>query len=126
MLPLNSTYTADQNLVFNPYHWLQYTNLLFIDSPAGVGYSINNDPTYVFNDKNTVKDNLDVLVDFFTNKFPEYLANPFYLSGESYAGKYIPDLAKAIYSNNLISDLKINLKGLLIGNPAMTFKSGSL
>jgi carboxypeptidase C (cathepsin A) len=55
--------------VLNPFHWLQYTNLLFIDSPAGVGFSINNDPNYVFNDKNTAKDNLDALLDFFTSKF---------------------------------------------------------
>jgi carboxypeptidase C (cathepsin A) len=66
--------------VANPYSWLNLANLLFIDNPAGVGYSINTDPTYVHNDKNTAQDTMDALVDFFA-KFPEYLPNPFYISG---------------------------------------------
>jgi len=54
---------------------------LFIDNPAGVGYSINKDSKFVYNDKNTAQDTMDALVDFFTSKFPEYLPNQFYLTG---------------------------------------------
>ena len=114
-------------MVANPYSWLNLTNLLFIDGPAGVGYSVNNDPSFVYNDKNTAQDSLDALNDFFTNKFPEYLPNPLYLTGESYAGKYIPDLAIQINNFNVMNkDKAMNLKGILLGNPAMNFKSGSL
>ena len=35
----------------------------------------------MYNDKNTAQDTMDALVDFFVNKFPEYLTNPFYISG---------------------------------------------
>ncbi len=45
---------------------LKYSNLLFIDTPAGVGYSINNDTKFIYNDKSTTKDNLDALIYFFT------------------------------------------------------------
>ena len=69
---------------------------------------------------------MDALVDFF-NKFPEYLPNPFYISGESYAGKYIPDLTLQIYNyNSMTKDKQINIKGILLGNPAMNFKGGSM
>lgn len=83
-------------LPFNKFGWLNLTNLLFIDSPAGVGFSINNDPKYQYNDANTLKDNLFALQFFFTNKFPNYAQSKFYIAGESYAGKYIPDLALKI------------------------------
>lgn len=45
-----------------------------------------------------------------------------YLSGESYAGKYVPDVAVRILRNNEgpIEDY-INLKGILIGNGVMDF-----
>lgn len=50
-----------------------------------------------------------------------------YLAGESYAGKYIPDVAARILVNNQgdISEY-VNLKGLLIGNGVMNFKDNSL
>jgi serine carboxypeptidase-like clade 2 len=60
-----------------------------------VGFSINNDPDYIFSDPNTARDNLFALRDFFS-KFPEYANNTFLLAGESYAGKLIPDLALRI------------------------------
>jgi serine carboxypeptidase-like clade 2 len=58
------------SLTQNPFSWLNLTNLLFIDGPAGVGFSVNKDPNYKYNDKNTAQDSLDALIDFFTNKFP--------------------------------------------------------
>lgn len=33
---------------FNPYSWNQKANLLFFESPPGVGFSINKDPNYVY------------------------------------------------------------------------------
>ena len=52
-----------------------------------------------YNDAITATDNLRALKDFFS-KFPEYLKNKFWLAGESYAGKYIPQLAVMIDSYN--------------------------
>ncbi len=78
------------------------------------------------NDKNTAQDTIDALVSFF-GKFPEYLPNAFYIAGESYAGKYIPDLTLQIYNyNTMAKDKQINIKGILLGNPAVNFRSGSL
>jgi len=56
-------------------------------------------------------------------KFPEMIPNDLFVSGESYAGLYVPYLSWKIYQNNLKqafrSELtKYNLKGFLVGNGA--------
>jgi serine carboxypeptidase-like clade 2 len=117
----SQAYKTGDKLTFNPFGWTNLTNLLFIDSPAGVGFSINKDPKYEYNDLNTVKDNLFALKYFFKNKFPEYANTTFYIAGESYAGKYIPDLAIKIISDNQNNPNPIRIKGILIGNGLLSW-----
>jgi carboxypeptidase C (cathepsin A) len=51
-------------------------------------------------------------------KFPNLIKNDFYISGESYAGVYVPYLALEIIKYNKLTNkrLKFNLKGILVGN----------
>lgn len=109
---------AQDDLPLNKYGWNNAANILYIDAPAGTGFSINLDEKYEFNDANTAKDNLLALKDFFI-KFPFYANNTFYMAGESYAGKYIPDLATRIVAE---TGSKINLKGILMGNPILNLQ----
>jgi len=56
------------------------------------------------------------LLNFFT-QFPQFSSNPFYVSGESYAGIYVPTLARQImWGNKQNPSTAINLKGILVGN----------
>jgi carboxypeptidase C (cathepsin A) len=58
----------------------------------------------------------------FFQLYPEYAKSKFFIAGESYAGKYIPDLAVLIDKYNLQQIInKINLVGILVGNGVMTF-----
>ncbi|GJW86821.1 serine carboxypeptidase-like protein 31 [Tanacetum coccineum] len=51
-------------------------------------------------------------------KFPSYNNRTFYIAGESYAGKYVPELAALIHEKNSDEPTQfINLKGILLGNP---------
>jgi serine carboxypeptidase-like clade 2 len=120
------SYKAGDNLTANPYSWHKLSHLLFIESPAGVGYSINNDPNFEYTDHSTASDNMAALLSFFAG-FPELADSPFWIAGESYAGKYIPDLALLIdYYNNGGQGKRVNLKGILVGNGVMSFENGEL
>eukprot|EP01018_Ginkgo_biloba_P039224 Gb_00876 [translate_table: standard] len=55
-----------------------------------------------------------------SNKFPEYAFRDLFLTGESYAGHYIPQLAHSLLNYNKVAKkYKFNLKGIAIGNPLL-------
>ncbi len=89
-------------MTYNPYSWHRVSNLLFLESPAGVGYSYNTNTSFTYNDEITAHDNFNALMSFF-DKFKEYRDRNFWIAGESYAGKYIPDLAVLIDQYNAYS-----------------------
>ncbi|CAM8963959.1 unnamed protein product [Rhodiola kirilowii] len=107
-----------RSLFRNKYSWNNAANVLFLESPAGVGFSYSNQTSDYSKsgDKSTASDNLVFLLNWF-DRFPEYKDRDFYISGESYAGHYAPQLAHAILSHNKMSNnTVINLKGIIIGN----------
>ncbi|XP_034827925.2 venom serine carboxypeptidase-like [Maniola hyperantus] len=98
------------------YHWALEHNLIFIDNPVGTGFSFTDDEKGYCTDEACVADGLyDCLQQFFT-MFPSLRNNEFYITGESYAGKYIPSIATKIHQQNSRGELNINLKGLALGN----------
>lgn len=101
----------------NKYSWHRVAHMLYVDSPAFVGWSYSNTSAdNTTGDVQTALDNLTFLRKFY-KRFPEYASNSLWLSGESYAGHYVPQLAQVILKHNQHSEPKINLKGFLIGNP---------
>ena len=69
-------------------------------------------------DNSTASTSLASVVDFFQNKFPTLARNQFYITGESYAGVYVPTLARWIVDHNdQDGSFKINLKGIAAGDP---------
>ncbi|CAD5318381.1 unnamed protein product [Arabidopsis thaliana] len=109
-----------RGLRLNSMSWNKASNLLFVESPAGVGWSYSNRSSdYNTGDKSTVNDMLVFLLRWF-NKFPELKSRDLFLTGESYAGHYIPQLANVILSyNSRSSGFKFNVKGIAIGNPLL-------
>ena len=97
----------------NEYSWNKNANILFIESPAGVGFSKIIDYHLFFNDTITAI-GLNIALQNFFSIFTEFQKNDFYITGESYAGTYIPYLVQEIKKNN---NIDINLKGFIIGNP---------
>ena len=70
-----------------------------MESPAGVGFSYSDDGTYVTSDDQTASDNY-IAVGRFFEKFPEYAANELFITGESYAGIYVPMLSYLIVNGS--------------------------
>jgi len=67
--------------------------MLYIESPAGVGYSVaNTTQDLSTNDMLQSEDAFAALEQWFI-KFPEYLNNSLFVSGESYGGIYVPYLS---------------------------------
>ncbi|KAA0053802.1 serine carboxypeptidase-like 45 isoform X3 [Cucumis melo var. makuwa] len=89
-------------LIQNHFSWNNVANILYVESPAGVGFSFSQNATFytTVNDTITAQDNLVFLERWF-EKFPEYKNRDFFISGESYAGHYVPQLATLILRSKL-------------------------
>ncbi|CAO2823807.1 unnamed protein product [Amaranthus hypochondriacus] len=110
--------TNGHGLKFNPFAWNKEANMLFLESPVGVGfsYTLNSSDFVNLGDDFTANDSYEFLHKWFL-KFPSYRNRTFYIAGESYAGKYVPELAELIHDRNKDPSLYIDLKGILMGNP---------
>lgn len=115
-----------RGLVRNPKSWNKVSNLLFVESPAGVGWSYSNTTSdYNAGDASTANDMHVFLMNWY-EKFSELKSNDLFLTGESYAGHYIPQLADVLLEHNAHSTgFKFNIKGVAIGNPLLNMKKDS-
>ena len=106
----------DNTLTLRPYRWNKNVNMLYIESPVGVGFSYSTDDNYKCDDDRTADQNMLAMADFF-EKFPQLKANGFFIVGESYAGIYVPTLAEAIIKATKAGTWAgAELKGIAAGN----------
>jgi cathepsin A (carboxypeptidase C) len=96
--------------VLNPYSWNSNASLIFIDQPAGVGFSYG-DAEDEDRDEAGVREDMYHFVSEFLKANPQYADNELYVYGESYGGHYAPNTAWRIQQ-----DSSINLAGLAVGN----------
>uniref|UniRef100_A0A8C5G959 Carboxypeptidase n=1 Tax=Gouania willdenowi TaxID=441366 RepID=A0A8C5G959_GOUWI len=104
------------SLQYNTYSWNKVANMLYLESPVGVGFSYSDDQRYKTNDTEVSLNNFLALKDFL-RLFPEFSSNPLFLSGESYAGIYVPTLAERV-----MEDPSLNLQGVAVGNGLSSYQ----
>jgi carboxypeptidase C (cathepsin A) len=93
--PLNVT--PSLTLVPNPFPWNENANMIYLEQPAGVGFSNLKDASRpIANISEVAVDIVAALDDFFGVKHPEFKGRDFYVFGESFAGTYIPWIGEAI------------------------------
>eukprot|EP00123_Amoebidium_parasiticum_P011856 comp20942_c1_seq1/m.27989 comp20942_c1_seq1/g.27989 ORF comp20942_c1_seq1/g.27989 comp20942_c1_seq1/m.27989 type:complete len:455 (-) comp20942_c1_seq1:446-1810(-) len=97
----------------NHWSWNQEASVIYIDQPAGVGFSTG--PVNDTGERDVAKEMHTFLEHFFAAN-PEIADNEFYITGESYGGHYVPAVAAKILKENQKGAVKINLKGVGIGN----------
>lgn len=100
--------------------WNDDFHLLFLDNPVGTGFSYtDSEAGYATTHEQAGQDLRNAISQFFL-LFPKLHTNDFYITGESYAGKWVPAAAYAIHQYNKLvtKDTQINLKGISIGDGA--------
>ncbi|OWZ21698.1 Serine protease [Phytophthora megakarya] len=103
----------DMSIKLNRYSWNRRANMVWLESPAGVGFSGDVEGPNYYNDDVVANKTREFLTLFF-DKFSELKNREFYITGESYAGMYIPYLVDRLVEQPIKG---VNLKGFAIGNP---------
>ncbi|PWA67993.1 serine carboxypeptidase-like 17 [Artemisia annua] len=101
-------------LEINPYSWTKATSIIFLDQPAGTGFTYaKTSEAYIINDTSVIL------------KFNSCnaLITPIYLGADSYAGLVAPMIVQEIYNGNEVGKgPHINIQGYVLGNP-LTYTS---
>ena len=100
----------------NEFSWNTNANVLWLDQPAGVGFSYGstNDK-----DEEMIAEDAYFFFQSFLQSHPEYMQNEVFIVGESYGGHYAPAVSHRIMQGNNEAKegtVKINLAGLGVGN----------
>ena len=98
--------TGVPTLFYNPSAWTRLGSVLLFDWPPPVGFSYcggavagDGNSCGAWNDTRAAEVDFAALRAWFDAKFPEYKANDLYLTGESYAGVYVPKLAQQVLAD---------------------------
>lgn len=87
--------------------------MVYVESPVGVGFSYSSPNDTHVNDNRTMADSYTFITTFL-RQYPTFASHDVYISGESYGGHYVPQLA---WYSLQQTNSPINLKGILVGNP---------
>lgn len=78
------------------HSWNYFGHMLFIDQPLNVGFSYagNRTGTKQVSSANEAANHLVNFLDNFYKEWPQLRTAPLYITGESFAGHYIPAFAR--------------------------------
>lgn len=106
------------SLTLNPNSWTKIANMLFLDAPAGTGFSYATSEPYN-SDTKTAHDTVKFLIEWLLDH-PRFSRNPLYVAGDSYAGKLVPLVVHEIAKGDEACDTpyqSLQLQGYILGNP---------
>ncbi|NIM13994.1 MAG: hypothetical protein GTO45_18265 [Candidatus Aminicenantes bacterium] len=120
-------------IVTNPNSWNEEVHLLYWDQPVGTGFSYSVPEGRYAHSEAELSRQFYLAIQGFLDRHQIYRDCPLYITGESYCGKYIPNMATEIMNRNGKLEKKekdpryINLQGLAIGdgwiNPELQTKT---
>ncbi|KAJ0392916.1 hypothetical protein P43SY_008721 [Pythium insidiosum] len=109
----------DVSTKWNAYSWTNRANVIWLDQPSGVGFSAYNNAVDTDHTETDVGKNIYAFIMGFLDKHPEFVGRPFFITGESYGGHYVPGSAHYIWQQVKAlpaSERRINLQAIAIGN----------
>lgn len=107
-----SSINVDLKPVYNPYSWNSNASVIFLDQPVGVGFSYGDSKV---TNTDAAAEDVYIFLELFFERFPHLRNNSFHISGESYAGHYLPKIAHEIAVVHE-DDSSFKLSSVLIGN----------
>ncbi|KAJ0439458.1 putative peptidase S10, serine carboxypeptidase, alpha/Beta hydrolase [Helianthus annuus] len=105
-------------LTTNPNSWTKMANVIFVDMPAGAGFSYaTTKEASISSDSIVVKQANDFLRKFLIDH-PRFLKNPLYITGISYMGIVTPIITLEVYNANERGDQPaLNIQGYILCSP---------
>ena len=120
MFAENGPYVVNDDaatLSVNQFGWDQVSNLVYVDQPIGTGFSYSTDPADAVRDEKRVAEDMLQFLTEFSDAHPELKGRDFYVTGESYAGHYVPAVSYAVFEAQRKGEgPSFKLKGLAVGN----------
>ena len=110
------TINDDLSLRSNAQSWNEVANLLYVDQPIGTGFSKSSSIFHYDTNEDEIAANMKLFIDGFLEANPQYKGRDFFITGESYAGHYIPSIACHFVKEIPAGSLGLNFKGIAIGN----------
>ncbi|KAJ9558398.1 hypothetical protein OSB04_013012, partial [Centaurea solstitialis] len=120
--PLRFNYESSKHnnitLELRQYAWSKAANIIFVDLPVGTGFSYSKTL-----ETSRSSDSIVAIQSYkFLRKWvvenPRFLNNPLYISGISYMGIIVPNVALEIYKGNEHGNQpQLNIRGCLVVNP---------
>lgn len=111
----SGTYSPIQN----PYSWTNLTNMIWVDQPVGTGFSpaSNGTPASIKNETQVAQDFMGFWKNFMDTF--DLVGRKVYITGESYAGQYIPYIAYYMLEANNTD--YYNVSGIQINDPSINY-----
>ncbi|XP_076932776.1 serine carboxypeptidase-like 18 [Bidens hawaiensis] len=108
----------DFQLTLNPKSWTQMANIIFVDIPAGAGFSYSETQEgWISSDSHLANQAVDFITKFLKDH-PKLLRNPLYISGISYTGIIVPVVALELYEGYERRDhATVNIQGYILISP---------
>jgi carboxypeptidase D len=103
--------------IANPYSYTNLTNVIYVDQPVSTGFSPGN---ITINNEHDVAAHF---MGFWKNSIDTFSMHGYkvYITGESYAGQYIPYIASGMLD---AKDTRyFNVKGVQINDPSINYDS---
>ena len=106
-------YTLD---LFPSGSWADKAHMVYLDQPVGTGFSWGSEA--LLTNMESAGDEFEYWLTSFFNQFPNLQGRDFYITGESYAGKYIPYYAWKIWNTQKSASVPLwDLRACLVGDP---------
>jgi len=109
-------YSIEDQMKKRQFAWTKVANVMFVDSPVGVGYSYVADDSLLCTNNSQIALDLVTLMQGLYHKHPAYARMPLHIVSESYGGKMAADFARAFDETCKAGDVPCNLRSVTLGD----------